>query len=191
MNRILSLIIILSICLSCDGLPRIDENGFEVFSIRVGKHSSTSKFESFEGKGIDFIVVFDESAKYNHGNNGDQLDINKLLGFSDCDVHHQEQSARIGWRWYNNELQILSYVYDKDNLDFELMGSIPLNTPMNMRILKTPTSYEFSGEGLKTIAMKRSMDCGDGGNYWLWPYFGGNRTTLEKIEIRIKREQIE
>jgi len=114
-----------------------------------------------------------------------------LIGFSDCGQNHQQESARIGWRWFNNELQILAYSYLEGNLNFELMGAIPLNTEVDLMITKTSNSYEFSGTGLSTVSLTRTSDCEVADNYWLWPYFGGNQVAPQQITIKLQREQID
>lgn len=176
---------------SCNETPTVDDEGYEVFTIRAGQHSSITRNEAFTGSGINATVVFDESAIYTLEVTSDQADINKLLGFSDCTQHHQSESARIGWRWYEDELQILAYAYLEGQLHFELMGSVPLDTEIDLMIRANGTSYDFSGTGLQSVSLARTSDCEPGENYWLWPYFGGDQVAPHDVTIRLKRDQVD
>ena len=169
----------------------MDVDGFEVFTIDAGQHSSILRNEAFTGSGIDATLIFDETAIYTLEVTSDQADINKLLGFSDCGVRHQLESARIGWRWFNEELQLFAYAYLEGDLRFELMGAIPLNTEIDLRIKATASAYEFSGTGLSSVSLARNSNCEVSENYWLWPYFGGDQVAPHDINIRLKREQID
>lgn len=175
---------------NCSDTIDVDIDGFEIFTIRAGNHSSLSRNEPFTGKGLDITALFDESAIYALDVTSDQADINKLIGFSDCAQHHQSESARLGWRWFNNQLEILAYAYIEGELTFELMGAIPLNTEVDMTIRVTADSYEFAGSGLESVSLQRTSDCDAGDNYWLWPYFGGNQVAPQDVVIKVKREQV-
>ena len=169
----------------------LDDDGYEVFTIDAGQHSSILRNEPFTGTGINATVVFDELAIYTLEETNDQADINKLLGFSDCSQHHQSESARIGWRWFNEELQLFAYAYLEGDLQFELMGAIPLNSEIDLQIKAMGTRYQFSGTGLTSVELTRTSDCEAGENYWLWPYFGGDQVAPQDITLRLKREQID
>ena len=186
----LFLLFSIALLVGCNEAPIVDDDGFELFTIRAGQHSSISRNEAFTGSGIDITAAFDETAIYTLEETKDQADINKLIGFSDCTQHHQSESARIGWRWFNNELQILAYAYLEGDLNFELMGAIPLNSEIDMSIRATSNVYEFSGSGLQTVTLQRTSDCEAGENYWLWPYFGGDQVAPNDVNIKIKREQV-
>lgn len=192
MKKLFYLFILLGFALiACNETPTVDEDGFEIFTISAGQHNSISRQEPFTGRGINVTAVFDESAAYTLEQTSDQADINKLIGFSDCGQHHQSESARLGWRWLNDELQILAYSYLEGDLSFELMGSIPLNTEIDMMIIANSGNYVFSGTGLETVTLTRTNNCSTEENYWLWPYFGGNQVAPQQIKIRLKREQID
>lgn len=184
-------IFILSLCACNQSIDVDPDTGFEVFTIAAGAHSSIIRNEDFTGTGVNLTVIFDESAEYTLSVPSDQADINKLIGFSDCSQHHQSESARIGWRWFNDELQILAYTYREGNLDFELMGAIPLNTEVSISIRTVGNSYEYSGTDLTPITMQRTSDCEAGDNYWLWPFFGGNQPAPHEVTIKLKREMIQ
>lgn len=192
-NRIKLLLCALTLSVfGCSQSIDVDaETGFEIYTIRAGSHSSINRSEAFSGTGIDIIVLFDESAQYTLEPASDQGDINKLTGFSDCAQHHQSESGRIGWRWFNDELQLLAYTYREGNLSFELMGAVPLNTEINLSIRIVGDTYQYSGTGLQSVTMERTSDCESGENYWLWPYFGGDQPAPHEITVRLKRTVID
>jgi hypothetical protein len=180
------------VLLGCNEAIETDpETGFEIFTIDAGTHSSIVRSEPFTGTGISITALFDESAIYTLSVAGNQADINKLVGFSDCSQHHQSESARFGWRWFNDELQILAYSYNQGQLSFELMGAIPLNEEVDMTISIEDEQYVFMGEGLETTTLARTNNCEAGDNYWLWPYFGGDEVAPHDIEIRLKRSELD
>ena len=84
---------------------------FRTFKIPEGKHYSTRAIESLQSTSLAFQVLFDSSAVYQTIDPIQQFSTNKLLGFADCNSLHHENSARFGWQWVNNELQILAYNY--------------------------------------------------------------------------------
>lgn len=181
----------LMLFLGCDAtIPLDPTTGFEVFTIQKGNQNSVVRNEDFTSQGIEVTVIFDESAIYTFEDANDQSDINKLIGFSDCDRFHQLESARIGWRWFNDELQILTYVYNDGDLSFKLMGSVPLNTTIALSIVIQDDHYVFSGDQLSTLTIPRASDCSDGVNYWLWPFFGGNQSAPQEVTIQVKRKVI-
>lgn len=188
----LSLCALLFLLYTCDNAIDLDpDTGFEVFTIPAGSHNSIIRNEPFTGTGIDIKVIFDESAEYTLEETSDQADINKLTGFSDCAQQHQSESARIGWRWFNDELQLLAYTYIEGNLSFELMGAVALNAEVDLSIRIVGDTYQYSGTGLQSVTMQRSSNCETGENYWLWPYFGGNQTAPQAVKIQMKRTVIE
>jgi len=175
--------------LACDETIDVDpETGFEIFTINTGEHSAINRSEVFDGQGINITVMFDESAEYTLENSGNQGDINKLVGFSDCGQHHQSESARFGWRWYEDELQILAYVYREGNRSYELMGAVPINQEINLSISIEGGQYLFTGTDLQSAAIDRTGQCEAGENYWLWPYFGGDEPAPHTVRIQLKRE---
>ncbi len=191
MKKYLAFLLLFGV-LACSESIEIDpDTGFEIFVMEAGSHSSIVRTEEFDGNGIQFKVIFDQSAVYTTQSPGNQGDINKLLGFSYCLKHHRTESARFGWRWFEDELQLLTYVYTDGDRTFEPMGSVPFDQAINLRIDILPEAYRFSGDGLTTIEMPRnSEDCEAGTNYWLWPYFGGDETPSHDIRVLIERETL-
>ena len=188
----LSAVFAVILFVGCNQTIDIDpDTGFEIFTISQGNHSSILRNEPFTGTGIRVTAIFDESAEYTLDVASDQADINKLVGFSDCHQDHQSESARIGWRWYQDQLQLLAYTYREGQLSFELMGAVDFNKEIDLEILINDDTYQYSGTGLSSVTMQRTQNCETGDNYWLWPYFGGDQPAPHEVTIKLKREVIE
>ncbi len=163
-----------------------DEVPFEVYRIEAGKHQSTTKIMALQTKGIHFQARFNESAIYTTEIAENQYDINKLLGFSDCNSHHHENSARFGWRWADDELQIFAYVYSDGERIMEYLGSVPLNETVEYQLLISDDFYAFSINGGEPRLIKRANNCNAGFYYMLFPYFGGNEKAPHDIDISVR-----
>lgn len=163
----------------------LKHNGFKTYKIKMGQHRSIISGRFMRTKTLDFKTIFDNSAIYKTSDPKNQSDINKLYGFSDCNSHHQTNSARFGWRWYNNQLQILAYVYNDKKLNYQLIDSIKLNKEYNYILIIKDSEYIFSVNN-KSITMKRTAKCKNGFYYKLFPYFGGDEKAPHDITIKIK-----
>lgn len=157
-------------------------DGMKEYVIDAGKHSSTSKVATFSGSTLDFVARFEKSAIYTTDAESNQADINKLYGFSDCTSHHHTHSARVGWRWFDDEVQVLAYTYADGTRDWELLGSVEIERNTRFKIHSVGDTYEFEFDGTTTV-MDRGCDGGGGVKYKLWPYFGGDETAPHDVHI--------
>lgn len=156
------------------------------FLIPKGSHySSPMKVDLFRGESLKFKAYFNESAKYIHDDE-DQLDVNKLFGTSDCGNLHKENSARFGWRWNKNRLEILGFTHVGGVFSFELIGSAELHRSHNFEISLSDdkSSYIFNFNGMKKTMPRGCQDPQMKG-YKLKPYFGGNKSAPHDILIKI------
>src|SRR5688572_23124258 len=82
------------------------------FLIQEGEHYSTTRIvQTLQSNRLEFDSRFDASAQYYFQEGGFQDSKNKLLGFSDCNSLHHQNSARFAWQWYNDQLEIYAYCY--------------------------------------------------------------------------------
>lgn len=183
MIRIVLTIFLISL-ISCETLF-IDQTIEKTFIIRAGKHESDHGFRGFEGDTLNFIAKFSGSAIYASSDPANQADLNKLLGFSNCNTHHLQNSARIGWRWYNDRLEIFAYVRDNGRLIFQYITSVPLDTLISYSIQMNESGYLFIVNGTEKY-IKTSSSCKGTNNYILWPYFGGDEPAPHDIEIYLE-----
>jgi hypothetical protein len=141
----------------------------------------------FMGTKFEFKAAFNESNIYTLPES-EQADSNKLFGFSDCKTWAQESSARFGWRWYNNRLEITAVShYDGRWHLHEIIGVADLNKVYDFKIelSEDKSQYLFTFNKEKTIAMKR--DCTDDSmlGYYLYPYFGGSEKSPKDMVISV------
>ncbi|MDX5422996.1 MAG: hypothetical protein LPK14_12135, partial [Hymenobacteraceae bacterium] len=113
-----------------------------------------------------------------------QADINKLYGLSDCSTDHHTNSARFGWRWYENRLEIHAYTYLNTVRRSALIGTVALGAPATYELQLKDGEYLFILNG-KRLALPRACT-GKGEGYQLYPYFGGDETAPHDISIVIK-----
>jgi hypothetical protein len=187
-TAILSLALFMS---SCNLLPEPTETSITpepetvTYVISKGEQSSSgSSFKKVNTQKVKFEVTFDNSAIYSTTDPANQSDINKLYGLSDCGNHHHTNSARFGWRWYNNQLEIHAYSYIAASRHTEYITSIPLNKPAICELTLSNGKYIFNVNG-KQVTLPR----GCGGKmdaYKLYPYFGGDEVAPHDIKISIK-----
>jgi len=111
-------------------------------------------------------IEFDSSAIYKTVDSVNQLDINKLIGWSDCSASHLDNSIRFGWRWLNDSLEIHWFKHE-----YELTIST--------------WDYKLSVDGTYVHVPRNCPE--QYRRYQLYPYFGGNETAPHDIKIKIKK----
>lgn len=174
---VLQLLFVLFCLLSCN-----KEGNWKTYTINKGNHSSGIHGKICYHKSIAFQAIFDQSAEYEIGK--DQSDINKLYGFSEG-VNHRNNSARFGWRWFNNRIEILAYTYVDGKFYFKYIDSVNAFEE-NTYQLRATDKYMFKVNNT-IIEMERGESTDNG--YYLYPYFGGNCVAPHNITIKIKEER--
>lgn len=132
---------------------------------------------------LNFIVVFDSSCIYTTADPHNQEDVNKLFGFSDCNTHHLENSARIGWRWSNDSLRIFAYVHNDSSIIFKEITTAEPGKEIKCNITCTGSEYLFKVNEKEATLPRHCL--GNYTRYKLYPYFGGDELAPHKIEIKI------
>jgi hypothetical protein len=154
------------------------------YTIAAGSHHAVNRYQSISKKELRFKVRFDSSAIYTTADPTNQADINKLFGFSDCGTHHHTNSARFGWRWFEEKLELWAYTYEKGERMSELISEIDLNKTYEASIRATDTAYLFE---LNDTVKELSRACsGQPEGYLLYPYFGGDEVAPQDIRIWIE-----
>lgn len=161
-----------------------------IFKIKKNKHYSNNLFYKLFNflnlrKEINFNVIFDESSYYNL-NNSNQLDVNKLFGFSIG--YHHKNSVRFGWNSYSKDLvSIYSYCYINGVRKINFMTNININSEYKMSIIDKKNYYLFviTDSKNKIIVDNVSKENITGISYNLWPYFGGNEKSPHDIRISL------
>ena len=189
--RLLAAFPLLILSLSCQESPtettveELPAPQAVTYSIRKGSHSvSNNAFKRVSTAALRFEATFDSTAVYTTKDPVNQADINKLYGLSDCSADHHTNSARFGWRWYGNRLEIHAYTYHNKVRRAALLGTVALGTPSTYELQLKDGEYVFILDG-KRLALPRACT-GKGEGYQLYPYFGGDETAPHDISILIK-----
>ncbi|RNI30516.1 hypothetical protein EFB08_04460 [Rufibacter latericius] len=162
--------------------PEVEEG--TTYSIGSGNHETTNPLKILSTNTLKFEVRFDSTAIYATKDPSNQADINKLYGMSDCGTFHHENSARFGWRWYQNKLELHAYSYNEGKNTSTFITAIDLKKNYTCELTLTDTKYVFKVRG-KTVEHARACT-GEGKGYQLYPYFGGDETAPHEIKIKIK-----
>jgi hypothetical protein len=160
-----------------------DLDGFIVYTIKKGEHYSGSNLSFKSGDTIECLGIMTESCIYTI-DSINQCDINKLFGLSDA-LSHSDDSARFGWRYYNNDIEILAYVRRGSNFYFEILGTVNAGDVERYKIEILKDVYRFTFKD-KVFNMPRTSNY-KGPRYTLYPFFGGNITAPHDITIKLKK----
>ena len=161
----------------------------QIFVIQEGKHYSSPRlFQSLQSNTLDFQATFNESAIYQFHEQSFQDSKNKLLGFSDCNSTHHENSARFAWQWYNGRLEIYAYCYVKSERKERFIGTVKLNEPNHYQLILSDRNYIFRLNDGEPVYIDRATECDKGAYYMLWPYFGGRLPAPHNVSISIEIE---
>ena len=167
---------------------------FKKYTIQKGAHyCDQTGLARVSGTSMNFVAKFDSTAiypavitDYNHA-----YDVNKLYGFSEG-LSNQYNSARIGWRWLNGELQLFAYVYVKGTLlrdpisyDPPFIKSVKIGSEITCSIAVSGAKYIFTVDGV-VVQTARGTTSGTYSGYQQYPYFGGTLTAPHLINIYIK-----
>ncbi|TKK70170.1 hypothetical protein FC093_05320 [Ilyomonas limi] len=164
-------------------------NAFTTYTIRAGQHYCVgNSYPSFEAPALYFTVQFDSSAIYQSKNPQNQHDENKLYGFSDNNSLHHQYSARFGWRWCNNELELSAYTYNKGVRSDKVLGAVPIGVENKCAIIVRGDHYDFVVNGVITSVPRASKTVKAKG-YNLLPYFGGDEVAPHTVTIKIREDK--
>lgn len=183
-------IILIAIISSCSEMYVVPEVQYR---IPAGEHASViingsfgDKLRSLKQDSFEFIARFDKSARYALGNEN-QDDINKLMGFSEANQNHQQNSIRFGWRYLeaNDKVEILAYFYKNGQFGYERIAEVEIDQSVVYRIILSASNYYLEVDGIG-LEIDRDVEQEKGLYYLLYPYFGGNEKAPHDIDIYIK-----
>jgi hypothetical protein len=173
----------LAILVACEP----EDDLFRQFVIRKGEHYSTTHIvQSLQSNSLKFDVKFDASAQYRLTEEGFQDSKNKLLGFSDCNSLHHENSARFSWQWYNDRLEIYAYCYVNGLRVEKFMGVVNMEEINHYELFVTENDYVFQLNHDEPVSIERGNVCNTGMYYMLWPYFGGTLPAPHDVTIEVR-----
>ncbi|HEY0653012.1 MAG TPA: hypothetical protein VGD65_07785 [Chryseosolibacter sp.] len=181
--RTLVFLFITTLALSCEEAPLE-----RTYLIRQGEHYATQKgVEALQSNTLEFYATFDRSAMYDLADNALQSSKNKLMGFSDCNSLHHENSARFAWQWYDGKLEIFAYCYVNGARIEQYIGTVAIGKKNKYSIRCMREHYEFRLNNQEIVKIERGTTCDKGFYYMLWPYFGGTAPAPHDITILIER----
>lgn len=157
-----------------------------IYRIRAGRQYCDQSALVFTPKTtLSFSATFDNSAIYTSQLPENQNDINKLYGFSDCDMQHNIASARFGWNWRDNALRIYAYCYTNGQRISQELGTVLLNMAYNYQLSIVEGNYVFTFNGQQTVIARGCNTVESTKRYLLYPYFGGDEVAPHDITISI------
>lgn len=163
-----------------------DATPFVQYTIpKGGKYCNQNTYKPVEYAELNFVVKFDSTAIYSTVQPANQGDINKLYGFSDNNSDHQQFSARFGWRWSDDSLQLFGYTYNNGIRESKKIGSVNIGDEIACSIKVTVNDYIFSLNNIR-VSMQRRSKTPYAIGYKLYPYFGGDEMAPHNINIWIK-----
>lgn len=188
-------VLLLFLCLSssCEYLEAVDEviapdkQDTSLFLIKKGGHSSNNASQKVNSASLKYEIRFDSSAVYQTTLPQNQGDINKLFGSSDCGTHHHSNSARFGWRWYNNRLEIHAYSYFNGVRSSQYVSTVEIGKKYIYEIKFEDNQYVFLLNDVKLTMPRSCTGISDG--YLLYPYFGGDENAPHDITIVLNKLQ--
>jgi hypothetical protein len=141
----------------------------------------------FMGRKLKFKAAFNESNIYKLPR-GEQADSNKLFGFSDCKSTAVQSSARFGWRWFNNRLEITAVTHrDGDWHLHQIMGVAELNRVYDFEIELSEDKAFYHYKFDHGPAVRVLRDCMDESmfGYLLFPFFGGSEKSPQDMTVSV------
>jgi hypothetical protein len=187
-SLIIHLVYLIGITLLIQGCEPTPEDIFiRHFKIEKAEHYSSPRLvEVLQNDRLVFKARFDRSAKYDLGGEAFQTNKNKLLGFSDCNSLHHQNSARFAWQWHNDQIEIFAYCYQNGQRMESYVGTVEIDETNLYQIQLTENEYIFSLNQEKSVIIQRGNVCDKGTYYFLWPYFGGSLPAPHEINIEIE-----
>lgn len=143
-------------------------------------------FQSLQSNSLEFDAIFDASARYHFTDEGVQDSKNKLLGFSDCNSLHHENSARFAWQWFNDRLEIYAYCYVNSQRVEKFIGVVNTDEVNHYELSIQGEQYVFRLNHQEPVSIERGSVCNAGVYYMLWPYFGGTLPAPHNVTIQLK-----
>ena len=163
------------------------------YRIAKGEHSTFRFPKIYSGKAIALEGNFNffSSCWYERPDDHiDWLDLNKLVGISFG--FHQQDSLRIGWRPLFdkfNHIEVFAYWYNEGQMTFELIGHVEVDSAYAFQVMLVRQQQEviFQLEGLSPKKIPFTFPPTTWG-YFLYPYFGGNFTAPQDMEMEVRME---
>ncbi len=183
LTSLATVVMVVLLLISCEE----EADLFQLFITKKGEHYSTPRMvQSLQTSKLSFDAIFDCTAIYHFEEIEGYDSKNKLLGFSDCNSLHHQNSARFVWQWFDNQLEIHAYCYVDGNRVEEFIGVVNIDQMNHYELSIQGEHYVFKLNDNNPVRIKRGNTCDRGLYYMLWPYFGGSLPAPHDISIRLR-----
>lgn len=163
---------------------KIPENlQWEKHLIPKGMHYATSSALAFwPSETMNFYLRFDSTTIYTTVDSVNQYDWNKVMGFSDCNSMHHQNSVRLVWRYTEEKaIELGGYAYNKGKRSFKTITSISIDEVVLITINANKKKYIIS---VNDASVELSRGCTSRFiSYQLFPYFGGDEVAPRDIAV--------
>jgi hypothetical protein len=186
-NKFLNLsmkIILLFGIISFYGCAKAQEPKAITYTIKKGDFYSDHGLGTCKDE-LKYEVKFDASCAYDI-DDVEQADINKLFGFCPIYTPHHIKSARFGWRYYNDSLEIHAYIYDKGKRFSEKITVVEFDQYNDYTLKETRSEYLFYVNDIEYV-YKKNQKGKASLNLQLYPYFGGNTRAPHTMYLYFKK----
>jgi len=167
-----------------------------IFRIPAGRHRARPlRFGIWwNRKALSWNVKFTESCRYDLQSD-DQYDTNKLCGIGFIPGFHHKDSARFGWRYWNEKgwIELSAYCYVNGKRIIQHIAFCEIGKTYRIELTKLSTMYFFSCNeprengfttiGTTEIAYNHKKKMG----YRLGIFFGGNQPAPHDMEIQLDK----
>lgn len=181
MKKVIVMLLLIAMLSGCDKAKK-NQEGYQVFIIKKGHHESFSGAYPIEESTLNFKAVFDSSAIYAISDSENVTDVNKLFGMTDCGIANHVNSARIGWRWFQDSLQLFAYVYSNGKRSITYMTSAIIGREIDCSISAVQNKYIFR---INDVFCTQERVCNENDRFMLYPFFGGDERAPHNIAIKI------
>ena len=174
----------------------------ERWVIRKGWHTSLSNIwmrllPKTGARSITYNFMFEKDSWF-PAKDPDDFDINKLCGFSFG--YHHKNSVRVGWTPMFStpgNFTLYFYIYNNGERIYKTFANVKPGTEYDLTIYFDDDKVFFEMKSEKspdiTSTSEKFVLPGFRLGYYLWPYFGGNKTAPKRISmfLGIKRENVD
>jgi hypothetical protein len=157
------------------------------YLIKKGKHDSGFHVHLTMENQLTADAILTDSCIYDLNDPQLQSDTNKLFGLSD-NLYHEWDSARIGWRFYENKLEVMGYSrVDGQHYEQHLAFVEPnVSYRYSVKILDGEYQYWINDQCITHLRTSKYNFV----RYWLYPYFGGTSVAPHDILIKLDHKSI-
>lgn len=161
-----------------------------IFKINKNQHFSSPRCPKFLVRSINGSVKFTKCVY--ELDQGDQYDWNKLTGISFNPLNPSQNAIMVGWRWNPifKKVQVCAYFNVNGTIVSPELGMSPILNVNPTDLVYFEINYDkvtiWCGNEKIEVDVPKGMSKRYLTSFRIQPYFGGNRTASEDIELDLK-----